>query len=269
MNKAFLFDIDGVLTDPVEKKVTDSELLSQIMALLEKDQTVGLNTGRSTEFMSKQIVTPLLEKIQDKRILKSFIAIGEKGGTWIDFDENGQMIHGKDNTIAIPKDILDEGQKLVEEKYSDSMFFDATKETMLSIEMHDGFDLGRFQKRQHELNEDLLQLLQNKGATNKYKIDPTTIATDIESIIVGKAYGADRFLTFVEQLEKSPEEYITFGDSASDFPMADEIDRRGKNVTMVYVGNKEKLGEINKSYKVKFYEGFTKGTLHALKALHT
>ena len=42
------------------------------------------------------------------------------------------------------------------------MFFDLTKETMLSIEMKDGYDLIVFHERQIELVSNLTQLISKK-----------------------------------------------------------------------------------------------------------
>ena len=72
------------------------------------------------------------------------------------------------------------------------------------------------------------------------KIDPTTIATDIENSHVGKALATERFLQFVKDKDVKPGRFIAIGDSKSDFEMADELQRRGKKVEMVYVGDKEK-----------------------------
>lgn len=162
--KAYLFDVDGVLTDPQEKQVTELDLFTQIILRLQRGESVGLNTGRSIEWLVERIITPLLEKLQDKLLLQHFIAVGEKGATWTTFDKEGNMHYGKMEELTIAHDVVEEVKVLVEQKYADSMFFDATKETMLSIEMHDGFDLDMFHQRQKALVEDLKRLLK------KYKL---------------------------------------------------------------------------------------------------
>ena len=262
--KAYLFDVDGVLTDPQEKRVTEPELFDQIIIKLQRHEPVGLNTGRSIEWLVERIVTPLLEKLHDKSLLQHFIVIGEKGGTWTAFDKEGNMHHEKMEELTISHDVIEDAKVLVEQKYGDAMFFDATKETMLSIEMHDAFDLDRFHQRQKALVKDLKRLLKKYKLQNIYRIDPTTIATDVESPKVGKALGADRFLQFLKKMDLEPQEFETFGDSKSDFEMSDELHKRGKKVKMIYVGDRLKLGEFPTEYPVDYIEGFCQGTLQYL-----
>ena len=133
---------------------------------------------------------------------------------------------------------------------------------MLSTEMIDGHDLSDYTERQIELERDMRQILDE--FSQDLKIDPTTIATDIENSHVGKALATERFLQFVKDKDVKPGRFIAIGDSKSDFEMADELQRRGKKVEMVYVGDKEKLGEVNKDYPVEHVGGFTQGTLKYL-----
>ena len=258
---AYLFDVDGVLSDPKEKRVTQEELFDELIYLLMFGDVVCLNTGRSLVWMEERVIDPVLEKIGDKKHLERFIAIGEKGGAWMTFDSEGKKYHEIDRTISVPQELQQEVRTLIENQYKDSMFFDATKETMLSIEMNDGFDIPKFHEAQQKLNEDIKKILEQRKLTDQYKIDPTVIATDIENNHVGKAFGADRFLSFLESKQLSPEFFTAFGDSKSDFEMADELQNRGKQVSFVFVGDKAKLGDIQKPYAIEYVEGFTQGTL--------
>jgi hypothetical protein len=274
VSKAYLFDVDGVLSDPVEKQVTEHELYDQIISRLQQGQPVGLNTGRSNAWMVERFITPLLEKIDDKSILANFVAIGEKGGTWITFDGEGNMQHGRSSAVAVPENLKEQVKQLVIGKYGESMFFDDTKETMLSIEMRDGYaDIEAFHAAQAELVNDLKELLQpmeqedlEKKRKKSYKVDPTTIATDVESRYVGKALGADRFEEFLRDKGIKAEEYDTFGDSKSDLEMADELARRGKKVKMIYVGDSAALGDLQKEYPIDHVGGFSQGTLDYLSS---
>lgn len=258
---AYLFDVDGVLSDPQEKQVTEPQLFDELIYLLIFGDIVCLNTGRSLVWMEERIINPLLEKIEDKKLLQRFIAIGEKGGSWMTFDEDGNKKHEIDRDITIPAALQQEVKQLIELKYADSMFIDTTKESMISIEMKDGFDINTYHTRQAELHEELDDLLINAGLTDRYKIDATHIAVDIENNHVGKAYGTVRLIRFLEEKQFDPEAYTAFGDSRSDFEMADELHERGKQVTFVFVGDKEKLGEISQLYPIEYVSGFSQGTL--------
>lgn len=263
----YLFDVDGVLTDPVEKQVTEPELFSVLISLLRHGDLVGLNTGRSTEWMLDRIISPLLAKTEPKNLFSDVIAVGEKGGTWVTFDEQGVLNHDKNQAMIVPQELQDQIKQLVQEKYKDSMFFDSTKETMISVEMHDKFDLSEYHVRQKEFVKEVETIFSQTQHGERYKIDPSTISTDIEEKHAGKALGVDRLLTLLSDKGINPSKFVTFGDSFSDFAMADELGKRGKEVTFVFTGDKEKLGSITKSYPIEFVAGYTQGTLRYLKSL--
>lgn len=48
---AYLFDVDGVITNPTEKKITENSLLTILAEKLQANIPVTLNTGRSNEWM--------------------------------------------------------------------------------------------------------------------------------------------------------------------------------------------------------------------------
>lgn len=257
---AYLFDIDGVLTDPSEKKVTEEGLFDQIIGRLKKGEPVGLITGRSNVFIKDRVINKLIERIDDKTILNNLVAVGEMGGTWMTVDAEGHLHEGQAQGLAIAEGLKQKVRELVESKYKDSMFFDETKTQMMTVEMNDGHNLDEFHKVREEFVKDLEEIL----AGEKFKVDSASIATDIEDPHLGKALAAERFLQFVKDRGINPGRFVTFGDSKSDFEMADELARRGKKVEMVYVGDKAKLGEVSKDYPIEYIGGFTQGTLEYL-----
>jgi hypothetical protein len=264
--EADLFDVDGVLTDPAEKTVPE-EVFALLIRKLEAGSPVGLNTGRSIAWLEERLIKPMLDRVTDTSILTNFVAIGEKGGTWLTFNAEGEAHYGKAKGLpTIPAELKDRVQQLVTDKYAASMFYDATKETMVTIEMHDGYDREMFHREQSALVEDLTPILADYPETSSYRTDPTNIATDVESQYVGKSLGAERFLKFLKDRNIKPLEFKTYGDSASDMEMADELERRNKKVEMVYVGDRQKLGEPTKDYPVTYVPGFVHGTLSYLNS---
>jgi hydroxymethylpyrimidine pyrophosphatase-like HAD family hydrolase len=239
---AWLFDVDGVLTNPAEKRVMHPEIFDEIIKRLEKGEPVGLNTGRSIDFVAENILAPLEERVTDKTLLNNVFAIGEKGGVWITY-KDGERTEEIDQEITVPAKLIEETRRIVEEDFSDIMFFDDTKRTMISVEMQKSADLQVFGKRQAELIEALKKLIA-KYPEKELKIDPTTIATDIENIHVGKALGARRFLRMLEVRGINPAEFTAFGDSASDFEMYDELLASGKKAKFVFVGKNSGRDDI-------------------------
>lgn len=258
---AYFFDVDGVLTDPV-KKIVPEELINQLKLRLEKDFLVGINTGRSNNWLEKRLIKPLLEQIKVKEKLFNFIVVGEKGGTWLSFDGKGKMQRGKKD-IAVKPELKEAVIKTVAEKYSQVMFVDTTKETMISLEMQDHCAQAEFLKVQTALIADLEKILIATGCQKTFKIDPSEIATDIESVEVGKGLGAKLLLKFLVKKELRPERFVAFGDSRSDFAMADELKAQGKEVAFIYTGKKNI--ELPKDYPTVLAGGYSQGTLEYLE----
>ena len=76
---AYIFDVDGVLTNLVDREVVDESLINEIIKLLENKIPVGLITGRSIPWVRKNVLDILIEKIKHKMDLKRLMVIGEKG----------------------------------------------------------------------------------------------------------------------------------------------------------------------------------------------
>jgi hypothetical protein len=213
----------------------------------------------------ERVVATIIERASNPAILRNLIVVGEKGGTWTTFTEAGEPVHCAVETISVPDALKDGVRTLIDDKYSDVMFFDESKETMLSVEMVDGYDLAAFTERQKQFVKDVEALLKETGADKTYRIDPTTIATDVESPYVGKALGSDRFLEFLKSRGIKVKNFKTFGDSASDAAMADELARRGQDVEFVYVGNRPESVHLRADYPMHEVAGFSDGTLAFLQ----
>ena len=127
MKDLFVFDIDGVITHPSKKINTEPEIFDHIIEKLKINDPIALNTGRSLTWIKERVINLILAKIQNKSILKNLIAVGEMGGVWLSFDDNGKANEYIDNSLSIPKSLVEKIRKLIELKYSNSMFYDDTK----------------------------------------------------------------------------------------------------------------------------------------------
>jgi len=240
--RAYLFDVDGVLTNPEAKKIEQKEIFDELIKRLQEGEPIGLNTGRSLEFMILEVLQPLESKITEKVLLKNVFAIGEKGSAWITYDSHGVRTVRVDKLTSVPQAVQDEVKVLLEKPiYKNVMFYDETKLTMVSVELKHGKSIVEFQNPQKELTQELQILLMRHGLQSQLKIDPTRIATDIENVHVGKALGARRFVEILTERGILPEEYIGFGDSISDYDMLTELEKLQKKVSFVYVGDKTDL----------------------------
>ncbi|MFA5061872.1 MAG: HAD hydrolase family protein [Patescibacteria group bacterium] len=265
---AWIFDVDGVLTHPSEKKVTKQELFFQLIKRLEAGEPVILNSGRAVDFMLKNILDPVERLVEDKKFLKNLFAVGEKGAVSVLYNDNKERTEYIDRSIIVPQELQNEARKLVEEKFSDIAFYDLTKKTMISIEMHDGLSVDEFRKRQGELGKKLSELLEQHGLTAKYRVELTRIAIDVENKHVGKGLGVQRALQWLSEQKIKPEKFIAFGDSPSDAAMAAELQERGLPVEFVFVGEKDLLADQKFDFHITYTKGqCEEGTVEYLKGL--
>jgi hypothetical protein len=239
---AWLFDVDGVLTDPERKVVTRPALFDELARRLRAGEPVGLNTGRSLEFVVERILEPLEAHVGERALLHRVIAIGEKGGAWVNYDADGVVEEQVDPDLAVPAELQVAVRTLVARPpYDELMFYDETKRTMISTELRDGMSVAEFTPLQVRLVAEMRELLARRGLTERFQIDPNRIATDIQHQHVGKALGAQRFVELLEGRSEVPERYICFGDSASDYEMLTGLLALGKRAELVFVGERELL----------------------------
>lgn len=280
-----VLDVDGVITNPVEKRVTEEKIFTQIIEELESGNIVTLNTGRSNSWMIERVINPLIERLKDKSLLKNFFAVGEKGLTWVGFDPGGRIqegvfdkkgkaIEGFDLSVFLDTDTAEhfktlenEARELIKNNYSHSTFFDNSKKAMISTEMIDGHNHEEYASEQKDFTNELKKIINSLGLDGKFNVDPTTIATDIQLPNAGKHLGAGRILDWLSSKNIVPNHFIAIGDSISDLEMADELNLRGKSVDFYYVNPKKPIN-IKKPYPIfNSTKEFGNGTLEVLEGI--
>src|SRR3989344_762157 len=213
---AWIFDVDGVITHPSKKIITEFEVLNYIIKKLEKGKPVVLNTGRSLEWIMDRVINLLLKKTKNKEIFNRFFVVGEMGGVWLTFDKNGKIQKHVDRSLQFPKSLMKRVIQLVKAKYSKSMFFDDTKQTMFSIEMNEELPIDKYKKEQKVLVNDLSKIIKASDLNKNLRIDTTTIAADIMNKHVGKGFAVIRIIDWLKENELKPHKVFAFGDSKSD-----------------------------------------------------
>lgn len=270
IEEAFLFDIDGVITDPDEKRITQVELLDSIIRRLELGYPIGFNTGRAINWVSERVINPLRQRILERKkslkMLSNIFLSGEYGGTWMEFDKKGNGYVYMNQNISIPLQFQEEIRRMIANKYLYAMFYDEDKKTMVSAEMNPGFNLEEFKEVQKEFYEDVKALIAANGLTNQIRVDNTTIATDIEDATAGKRLGTKKFLEWLRKKRIKPELFRVFGDSAADEEMAEELDINGRNAEYWFVG--KELGKKERRFRVLTpQKNFSQLTCQALREL--
>lgn len=239
-------DVDGPVSSPATRTVP-GPLLDDLRALLARGIPVVLNTGRSTEFVRSQVFAPLTAR--GLPAAARLHAVCEKGGTWLSADADGPGEVHADPALTVPPVCHQLLETLVAE-YGDAMFVDRSKRTMATVEARTDVPPDFYARRQRGFDADLLAGMTTAGlgvrlgaecfpdadGRTPWRIDPSIIATDVESSAAGKALGARRGLALLTGDGTLPRTWHTVGDSRTDYAMADELHARGDAVTHVDVG---------------------------------
>jgi hydroxymethylpyrimidine pyrophosphatase-like HAD family hydrolase len=239
---AFLFDVDGVITSPLTKSVTNFEIIEFLANNLASGHIVALNTGRSTKWVIEKVFPSLQKHAGSKEDFSKFIIVGEKGGTWSHF-KNGDWLHHADPGLSIPEEIRIQAKELASrEPFSTKGSFDLDpKESMASWEMREGQNISEHHKEREPLVKAFKKLIENSTHAYQLKLDVTTIGLDIENKHVGKHVGAQRILDWMKKEKFEADQYVTAGDSLSDFQMATHLHERNLPVIAGFMGGKDKI----------------------------
>ena len=229
---ALLLDVDGPVASPVTRDVQPG-IIADLLSLAAAGVPVIFNTGRSDAFIREQVMEPMIATgIPAGTIIH---AICEKGAVWFSYTAEGPGPVHVDQELAMPRAFGDDIRRLVAEDYSAHMFYDETKRAMVSVEQHVEVANGDYRAEQELFDADAMDLMSRHGlgvvrldhhAPNSddqidYRVDPTIISTDIESVRLGKDLGASRAVEFLAAQGITPQAWRTVGDSRTDYAMSD------------------------------------------------
>ena len=259
-------DVDGPVSSP-ETRTVAAALLDDVRALLAAGVPVALNTGRSTDFAAEHVLRPLVAAGLPPA--SRLHAICEKGGSWMTAGPDGLGEVRTDPALQVPEVVRGLLEALVRDGYDDAMFVDRTKVVMATVEARTDVPNDVYAQRQRDFDADLLAGLTALGlgvrlrdeqfpdadGRTLWRIDPSVIATDVESDASGKALGAGRALALFAEDGPLPRTWHTVGDSRSDYAMADHLHRLGYEVTHVDVGPQPPLND--RPYAVTAVPGLT------------
>lgn len=229
---ALLLDVDGPVASPVTRDVKP-EIIADLVALATAGIPVIFNTGRSDAFIREQVMGPMIAAGMPSGTV--IHAICEKGAVWFSYTAAGAGPIHVDHDLAVPKAYGDDIRRLVAEDYSAHMFFDETKRAMVSVEQHVGVPSADYLAEQQLFDAEAMGLMAHHGlgvvrldhhAPNSddavdYRVDPTIISTDVESVRLGKDLGASRAVELLAAHGITPQAWRTVGDSRTDYAMAD------------------------------------------------
>lgn len=257
---ALLLDVDGPLASPVTRRVPD-DIIATLINLVNRGIPVVFNTGRSDAFIAEQLMVPMLAAGLPAGSVVH--AICEKGAVWFSFTSEGPGPIHVDADLAMPAAYGDDVRDLVARTYTDHMFFDETKRSMVSVEQHVEVASASYLAEQLKFDADALALLAThdlgavrlehrapaSAGTIDYRVDPSIISTDIESVRLGKDLGASRAVELLAGQGIVPQAWRTMGDSRTDYAMADWLHHQDHAVEHIDVRPAEGVPE--KPYPIR------------------
>lgn len=243
---ALLLDVDGPVASPVTRDVQPG-IIADLLALAAAGIPVVFNTGRSDAFIREQVMEPMIAAGMPAGII--IHAICEKGAVWFSFTAAGPGPVHVDNELAVPRTFSDDVRRLVAEDYAAHMFFDETKRAMVSVEQHIAVANSDYRAEQELFDADAMDLMVRHGLgvvrldhhapdsddQINFRVDPTIISTDIESVRLGKDLGASRAVELLAAQGITPQAWRTVGDSRTDYAMADWLHHNDHEVKHVDV----------------------------------
>ena len=252
LDLGLLFDVDGPLASTVSRTIRIPSIIANLVSLTAAGVPIAFITGRSDTFIREQVVAPLLEagladafESPNARMFGVF----EKGGSWAEITANGMSVVSVDDSVALPATVIDSIRTLVVDRFSDTMFFDESKLAMISVEQRTDVSSERYYPDQALFNDASFDLLASAGLGVRlrnravpdargevpFRLDPTVISTDIESVSLDKDHAAKRAIAYFGERGPLPHHWRSIGDSRSDYLMADHLHHAGFDVAHVDV----------------------------------
>ncbi|WP_104192709.1 hypothetical protein [Cryobacterium sp. Y82] len=255
-----LLDVDGPIASPITRSISTPSILADLITLAAGHVPIAFITGRSAEFIREQVVAPLVAA----GLPETFRMYGvcEKGAVWFPIGANGMGDVVVDQSVALPVAAIDGVRQLVSDAFAAEMFFDETKQAMISVEQRTDVSHAKFLASQVEFNEAAFAIMVQHGLGVRFddrrspdefgripfRLDATIISTDIESVTLDKDHAAKRALAYFAESGPLPRLWRSMGDSRSDYRMADHLYEAGYDVSHVDVRPSD--GILDRPYPV-------------------
>ena len=269
-NLGLLLDVDGPIASPVTRTIAIDSIADDLVALAAAGVPIAFITGRSDAFIREQVVDRLLEAgLADalRRPGARMFGVFEKGAAWAGIDEHGMGEVTVDQTVALPPSVVDAVRSLVADDFAPWMFFDETKLAMVSVEQRTEVGTADYHAAQARFQDAVFDLVVAAGLGLRYgervvpdahgevpfRVDPTIISTDVESVRLDKDRGAERALAALGARGPLPRRWVSVGDSRSDYFMADHLHAVGLDAAHLDVRPAD--GVLERPYPVLTADG--------------
>lgn len=255
-----MLDVDGPIASPETRTIAIPEIVADLVSLAAAGIPIAFITGRSEHFITHEVVAALVDGGLPEGV--RMFGVCEKGAVWFTIGSEGRGEVTVDESVGLPAPVVAALRSLVENDYSDAMFFDETKLAMVSVEQRTDVTSEFYQKRQAEFEAAAFAVMADHGVGVRhgdreapdsdgaipFRIDTTIISTDIESVTLDKNHAAERALDFFSESGPLPPLWRSVGDSRGDYLMADHLHEAGFDAAHVDVRPSD--GVLERPYPV-------------------
>ena len=255
-----LLDVDGPIASPESRTIAIPSIVSDLLTLAHAGVPVAFVTGRSDAFMGEQVASRLLE--HGMRDDVAFFGVFEKGGAWAPITAAGLGEVQVDPSVALPAAARTEVEAIARDRFGHAMFVDEGKRVMVSLEQRVDVPAEIYRRAQEEFEGAAFAALADRGLGIRhgdrvspdaagavpFRIDPTIISTDIESVRLDKDHGARRAIEWFASRGITAPRWYSVGDSRSDYLMADHVHAAG--LEAVHVDVRPADGLLERPYLV-------------------
>ena len=246
-----LLDVDGPIASPIDRRIVIDSIVDDLLTLAAAGIPIAFITGRSDEFMREQVVARLVGAGQDRGGLDAqshVFGVFEKGGCWAPVTPQGLGELEIDDLVAVPEALRIAVESLAREHYADTMFVDEGKHVMISLEQNTDVSAVVYREAQLRFIAEVERIMTELAVGPGFRIDPTIISVDVESVMLDKDRGAHRALDWFAARGVSAERWWSVGDSRSDYLMADAVHARG--IPVAHVDVRPGDGMLERAYDV-------------------
>ncbi len=262
---AYIFDVDGVITSPIEKKITKPELIERITQMLADGTPVALISGRGIGWLHQQVISVLELYLEehprmDKNMLNNLYVSGEFSGAYA-FHKGGRREIRYNPEFSIPKDLRKRLNK-VAEKFHNIGSVEHEKHTQFTMEANSGKDYFR------DGGNEIVAVFRDEIKDYAYlTASYDRIGINIKHKDANKRHAIRQYIRWMSEKNIVPEKFYIFGDSPSDLEMGEELFTLSHKVTFVFVGHADDVQEKQEPFELLFTnELYDAGTLAFLKA---
>lgn len=258
--KAWIFDVDGVITNLTKESVEKQEVLDRISNIIKDGEVVGFITGRGFDWLNTNVLDKMPNFHTNPQILERLFIVCEFGGVTV-LHENGVEKKIIDQEIIVPQEVSDEGSKILE-KYKNHIIRE-DKETLFTVKIKPGTLLDEFTKEQEKASRELENLLEKDNLSEEFEVHTDRLGLNVRNKKSTKHHAIDKLLLWIQESNFPVTEFIVFGDSESDLEMGEELTKKGMKFSFVFVG--ENLEQEPNFEVIKTEKHYDEGTLEYLE----